>query len=434
MLGRLRLLILAPDCNPEGISIPFVSYCHAAALAELHNVTLVVRARAEGAVRRAKGGFQNIQVIPTPWLDRLEAWCIRNIFKNNFDSQLLTAFWYPISLAFEWSAWRKLRLDIHEGEFDVVLRLLPMSPSLASPFAFLLRNGPIPFVLGPLNGGLKSAPGFSQPDKQKWTFSFRKLYRLMPFAKATYQHATAIIAATSHMESEFAKYSEKLFFIPENGISRSLCAPDARNSPTKRLELIFVGGLVRRKACYLGLRAAAKVLREGFAHFTLIGDGPERKNLEELAVSLGVKNAISFCGWLGHAEVLKSLRIADVVVLPAIREGGGGVVFEALASGSVPVILDYGGPGDIVHPEVGYKVRPTSEEEVVSQMEQILCDLAGDRDLLGRLRKQGMSYASECLTWEAKAYSTTQVLNWAIQRGPKPDLPPTRMARVKCPS
>ena len=120
------------------------------------------------------------------------------------------------------------------------------------------------------------------------------------------------------------------------------------------------------------------------ARFTLIGDGPERSRLEQLARSLGIEKAVSFCGWLNHAEVLRRLRSADVVVLPAIREGGGGVVFEALASGAVPVILDYGGPGDIVHPEVGYKVPPTNEDDVVSQMEKILSDLAGNRDLLNR--------------------------------------------------
>jgi glycosyltransferase involved in cell wall biosynthesis len=114
------------------------------------------------------------------------------------------------------------------------------------------------------------------------------------------------------------------------------------------------------------------------------------------------------------------------VVLPAIREGGGGVVFEALATGTVPVILDWGGPGDIVHPQVGYKVPPTNEDDVVSQMAKILSDLASDRDLLTRLRVQGMAYARECLTWEAKAQRTTRILNWVVGRGPKPDLLPSK--------
>ena len=34
---RLRILVLGPDCDPERVSIPFVTYSHAAALAELHD-------------------------------------------------------------------------------------------------------------------------------------------------------------------------------------------------------------------------------------------------------------------------------------------------------------------------------------------------------------------------------------------------------------
>jgi glycosyltransferase involved in cell wall biosynthesis len=391
---------------------------------------LVAGAPVEASLRRAKAPFCGIEVVRMPLLERLYAWSLKRIFKNNYDTQLLTAFLYPFSLAFEWHAWRQLRRRIFAGEFDVVLRLLPMTAVLPSPFAFFLRNGPIPFVLGPLQGGLRSAPGFSQPDKK--SFGLRKLYRLLPFARSTYRHAAAIIAAVSHIRTQFAAYSDKLFFIPENGIARSLCVADSRRpEPGAKLELIFVGGLVPRKACYVGLRAAAPLLRSDLAHFTLIGDGPERNRLEELVRSLGIEKAVSFCGWLSHAEVLKRLRSADVVVLPAIREGGGGVVFEGLASGTVPVILDWGGPGDIVHQEVGYKVPPTNEEEVISQMEKILSDLAGDRDLLNRLRQQGMSYARECLTWDAKAQATTQVLNWVVRRDPKPDLPWSKMARVK---
>lgn len=433
-MNRLRVLLLGPDCDPEAISIRFVAYSHAAALAKIHDITLVARSSVEDALRRANAPFHSIEVIRTPLLDRIFEWGFRWIFKSNYDSQLLTAFRYPFSVAVEWKAWRQLRRRIHAGEFDVVLRVLPMAPTLPSPFAFFLRKGPIPFVLGPLNGGLRSAPGFSQPDTKKgFTFGVRNLYRFVPFARSTYRHAKAIIAAASHMRREFAAYEEKLFFIPENGIARSLCVADSRNSdPNAKLKLVFVGGLVRRKACYIGLRAAANVLRRDLAHFTVIGDGPERQNLEELVRSLGIEKNVTFPGWFSHTDVLKHLRSSDVVVLPAIREGGGGVVFEALASGAIPVILDWGGPGDIVHPEVGFKVLPSNEDAVVSEMDRILNALAADRKLLDHLRQKGMIYARECLTWEAKALSTSQVLNWVVKGGPKPDLPWSKMARIKC--
>jgi hypothetical protein len=41
-MRQLRILVLAPGCNPEQVSIPFVTYCHAAALAELHDVALAL--------------------------------------------------------------------------------------------------------------------------------------------------------------------------------------------------------------------------------------------------------------------------------------------------------------------------------------------------------------------------------------------------------
>jgi glycosyltransferase involved in cell wall biosynthesis len=432
-MSSLRVLLLAPSCDPEAISIPYVSYRHAAALAQLHDVTLVVGSPVEGRVRRAAAPFRAIEVVRMPILERVFDWSFRTFLRGNYDTQLLTALMYPFSLAFEWRAWVRLRHRIFAGEFDVVLRLLPMSPVLPSPFAFFLRKGPIPFVLGPLNGGLRSAPGFSQPDEKKWGFAMRNLCRFLPFARSTYRHAAAIIIASYHMRSQFAAYSQKLFFVPENGIARSLCCADSRSPESgAKLELIFVGGLVPRKACYLGLRAAAPLLRGDLARFTVIGDGPERGRLEELTRSLGIENAVNFCGWLDHAEVLKRLRSADAVVLPAVREGGGGVVFEALATGTVPVILDWGGPGDIVHPDVGYKVPPTNEDDVVSRMEEILEELEGNRSLLQGLQQQGVSYARECLTWDAKAQSTTRVLNWAVGRGPKPDLTPSKMALANC--
>jgi glycosyltransferase involved in cell wall biosynthesis len=428
-MNRLRILVLAPDSSPEKVSIPYVTYSHAAALAQLHEVTLVVQSSVEDPVRRAKAPFRSIEVVRMPWLERIHAGSLRWIFRYNFTSQALTAFGYPFALIFESRAWRQLRHRIFAREFDVVLRVVPMTAVLPSPFAFFLRKGPIPFVIGPINGGLPYVQGFSQAKHEKqWISGLRNLYRFMPFARSTYRNATAIIAASSQTYAEFAVYRDKLFFVPEPGIARSLCYGDSRNpEPGAKLDLIFVGGLIPCKACDLALRAAAPLLRSDLVRFSILGDGPERNRLEQLARSLEIEKAVSFCGWVSHAEALRRLRSADVLVFPSVRDFGAGVVFEALATGAVPVVADFGGPGDIVHSEVGYKVPLTNESEFVSQMETILTELAGNRELLNRLRAQGMSYARERLTWDAKAQSTTRVLNWAVRGGPKPDLPPPKM-------
>ncbi len=224
-MSRLRILLLAPDVDPDTISMNYVTYSHAAALSQLHDVALVVRSPSEAPVRRAGAPFRTIEVVSMPLLERIFAWTMRRVFKYNYDTQVLTAFLYPFSLAFEWQAWRQLRHRIFAGEFDVVLRILPMSPVLPSPFAFFLRKGPIPFVIGPLNGGLPWPPGFSQVNKQKeWVANLRNLYRYLPFARSTYRRATAIIAASSQTYAEFAAYHDKLFFVPEPGISRALCS------------------------------------------------------------------------------------------------------------------------------------------------------------------------------------------------------------------
>jgi hypothetical protein len=73
----------------------------------------------------------------------------------------------------------------------------------------------------------------------------------------------------------------------------------------------------------------------------------------------------------------------------------------------------------------------TNESEIVSRLQQILSDSAVNRGHLNRLRQQAMSYARECLTWDAKAQSVTTVLNWAAHRGSKPDLPPPKILPTK---
>jgi glycosyltransferase involved in cell wall biosynthesis len=370
--------------------------------------------------------------VRVPGFDELYAWSLRRIFKYDYGSHALTAFNYPFILAFEWCAWRRMRAAILGGEFDVVLRVLPVTSVLPSAFAFLLRKAPVPFVLGPLNGGLPWPPGFVQAERQKeWITGLRNIYQVLPFSRSMFRHATAIIGGSSQTCQEFSAYRDKVFFVPENGINPSQIGTTPRPPRGDKLRLIFVGRLVPYKACDLALRAAAPLLRAGRAVFSVVGDGAERGALEQLATELGIDKQVSFCGWVTHAETLERLRTADVLVFPSIREFGGGNIFEALAMGVVPIVVAFGGPGDIVNPAVGYSVALTNPDDVVAQMEGALNELDRDPGRLQRMSEEGVRYAREQLTWDGKAQAVTRILTWAVGRGPKPDLPPPQRGRAK---
>jgi glycosyltransferase involved in cell wall biosynthesis len=435
-MSSLRILLLAPDCNPDSVTTPQIAYAHAAALARLHTVTLVVRAANEQSIRRAGPAFHEIEAIRLPALDQLYSWALRRIFKYDYGRQSLTAASYPLQIAFELRAWWQLRRRILSRDFDVVLRILPIVSVLPSPFSFFLRNGPIPFVIGPLNGGLPWPKGFPQLDKQRreagyWVSNLRRFYRYLPFARSTYAKAAAIIAGSSHTFEEFAAYREKLFFVPgENGIDPALFNGRVRSSASGegKLRLIFVGRLIPLKACDVALRAAAELLRAGAAQFTVVGDGPERESLQRLTKSLGVDNAVTFTGWLTSSDTLAQFQQADVLVFPSLREFGGAVIFEALAMGAVPVVADFGGPGDIVTPQVGYKIALMNEDDLILKLKSVLRRLADDRNHLETLRQEGMAYAREHLTWDGKARVVSRVLDWATGHGPKPAPDPSLAA------
>ena len=423
----LRILLLSEQNNPDWVSVPLVGYHHSAALAHMHEVTLVTHRENAEAVARKKVPFAAIVPCGLGTGDRIFAWGIRRIFKYDYGSQALTAFRLPFYWAFEWKVWKMMRSRIEAGDFDIVLRITPVAPVLPSVMAWCLRRSKVPFVIGPINGGLPWPRGFEQATRQReWISSLRFLYRLLPFSRATYRYAQAIIVGSSQTYSEYKAHAHKLFFIPENGIRDDMIRERPLRAQQKKLEFLFVGRLVPFKACDLALKGAAPLLREGRAQFTVVGEGPERGRLESLCRELGIAQAVRFTGVLPHAEAIQAIAAADVLVFPSVREFGGGVVFEALACGTVPIVSDYGGPGDIVHEAIGYKVPLSDEAASIARISEILQSLDRNRPQLEQLSKAGQAFARLRLSWEGKAQQTTAVLRWCLHQGHRPAfLPPS---------
>jgi glycosyltransferase involved in cell wall biosynthesis len=114
--------------------------------------------------------------------------------------------------------------------------------------------------------------------------------------------------------------------------------------------VVTAGRLTNQKNIGLVVEAVARLGRAGReVPFTIIGDGPERSNLECMVQELGIAERTRFLGAVAPEDVPAAFGDADVLVFPARNEGFGLVAAEALMLG-IPVVATQGGGGvtDIV--------------------------------------------------------------------------------------
>lgn len=123
--------------------------------------------------------------------------------------------------------------------------------------------------------------------------------------------------------------------------------------------LLFVGRLVEKKGLPVLLRAM-QVLRPEYPEMrlTVVGDGPDRQELEQLAKLLGIYNAVEFVGRQKNEGLVHYYRTASVFVLPSIvasdgdQEGLGLVTVEAMGCGCPVVASDLPAVRDVVEHQV----------------------------------------------------------------------------------
>ncbi|MDY6777197.1 MAG: glycosyltransferase family 4 protein, partial [Candidatus Nanohaloarchaea archaeon] len=123
--------------------------------------------------------------------------------------------------------------------------------------------------------------------------------------------------------------------------------------PAGEGDVLFVGKLVEQKGPQLVVEAIPEVLEERpDQHFTFLGDGPLRDELEERVRTFGVEDSVEFRGHVPKEEVIARMKGASVVVSPSLwHEPLSRVVIEAQAVGTPVVTTDRGGNGEAVTAE-----------------------------------------------------------------------------------
>ncbi|MCB1332684.1 MAG: glycosyltransferase family 4 protein [Roseivivax sp.] len=421
---RPRVLAIAEAANPEWVSVPLVGWSLADALRNVADVHLVTQVRNRDAILRA--GYvegRDFTAIDSEAIAR-PVWAVAERLRGGGGKgwttlQAFNALMYPY---FERLVWKQFGTAIQRGDYDVVHRITPLSPTLPSSIAPKCARAGVPFVLGPLNGGVPWPAGFDAERRQEkeWLSYLRSAYKLMPGRDRTLRSAAAILVGSRHTQSEVPeRYQPKTVYIPENGVDPKRFNAHAGPAANGPLRACFVGRLVPYKGADMLIKAAAPLLADGRMTLDIIGDGPVMGALKEQAANLG--GAVTFHGWLAHHAVQDVMARCHLFTFPSIREFGGGVVLEAMALGVPPMVVDYAGPGELVRPGTGITVPCGTRDQIVAGFRSALQNLCEDRCSLVGMAQAGRQMVQEHYLWSRKAAQVRQVYDWVTgQREDKP--------------
>jgi glycosyltransferase involved in cell wall biosynthesis len=213
---------------------------------------------------------------------------------------------------------------------------------------------------------------------------------------------------TTHALS--AAGARQVRFFPNIGVPEQLKGHSPNRVVPQRAELmiLWVGRLIPLKGLPLALEALSQIERSLPVRLRVLGHGPLRAEMENLARSLGVSDRVEFVGSVPWSQMMDHYREADIFLFTSLRDSSGAVITEALANGLPILTLDHQGVGAIVPPEAGIKVPVTNPEETVRALADGIRRLAQSPQLRAHMGEAGWLHA-QGMGWQEHA---DQMARW----------------------
>ncbi len=196
----------------------------------------------------------------------------------------------------------------------------------------------------------------------------------------------------------------------DNGIDLSPFAqarPILQEEISERPDALIglVGRLTPQKGCEYFLRAAQRVLID-FPRtlFVLVGEGPDRRKLEELVRDLNIAERVIFAG---HREDMPGVYASlDILVLPSINEGLPMTLIEAMAAARPVIATPVGAIPKLIIPEqTGLLVNPRDPVGLAAALGRLI----SNPDLRHRLGRDGQAWVMRRFSAEAMAQQYAEI-------------------------
>ncbi len=184
-----------------------------------------------------------------------------------------------------------------------------------------------------------------------------------------------IVALSHNMKEELNRAGISPVIVVHNGV-----APRPQRPPLSGAPIVgYAGRLAKEKGVDILMEAFARVA-PGSPGTTLwiAGDGPQRRQLEELAALKGIADRVTFWGYLTRTEMEKLFDRVWIQAIPSLfNEPFGNVATEAMMRGTAVVTSRTGGLAESVADGVtGWHVTPANVDELANALQSLLADRA----------------------------------------------------------
>ena len=402
----MRVLMSAYQCGPGMGSVSQIGWEWYSRMSRRARVTLLTHVRNREALEAAGAPVADSEIVYID-TERFAGPLFRLASKAFPKSQ--HAVFLVTSLDFfvyDAVALRKTRSRAGTARgWDVVHAVTPLT-SVAPTRLYKLGA---PLVWGPLNNGLETPRGFPKLMQldSAWVYRIRELGRLADGFVGCSRRAAAILTATRATRRSLPVYSRsRQFDMIENGVDFDRFSPSPwpkPPGPERPLRAVFVGRLIPAKALDLLFEAMVRVRRDGHAmELAVVGDGPMRAEWQAEARRLGLAEDVTFTATVSLDQVAERVAAAHVLCLPSVRESGGAVLLEAMASRRPVIAVRYGGPGEVVDDAVGRAVPADGPETVIEGFREALEDVCRRPEAWESRADEGLRRARNWYGWDAK--------------------------------
>jgi glycosyltransferase involved in cell wall biosynthesis len=138
---------------------------------------------------------------------------------------------------------------------------------------------------------------------------------------------------------------------------------------------LFIGQIIPRKGIHLLLEACVQLQAQGYENYTvmIIGEGPQRTELENYCLKHGLQNRIQWIGSLEYSRLCPYFQKADIFVFPTLEDVWGMVVLEAMVFGKTILCSKWAGASEmVVDGDNGYIFDPKNPIEIAKLMKYFI--------------------------------------------------------------